>query len=488
MKEWNFEHGLLLHRRKVYIPKDMNLRLELLKLHHDTLLAGHPGRWKTLELISRNYWWPGMSIDVKKYVMGCDTCQRNKNSKHVPYGLLQPLEVPSSPWERITIDLITQLPDSTDEHGNICTAIIVVVDRLTKQAHFYAHNDHCTAIDIADTFLNQVFRHHGLPRQIISDRGPQFASEVFEEFCRKLGIKPSKSTAYHPETDGQTERVNQILEQYLRIFCSYRQDDWARLLPVAEFAYNNTPSESTKLSPFFIEYGRNPQMAPDVHGQLQHPSLEELFLYREDAQNEAKASLSLAAERMKWYFDEHKQDVKFKVGDKVLIKGADLRVQTKSAKLAAKNYGPYEITKQLGPVTFKLKLPYQLRVHPIFHASKFIPFNSDTIGTRQPKGRIPEMVDGNIEFEVDQVLDARIHRGRVQYLIKWKNEDDSENSWEPLRHVKHCWKMIRKFHHDHPDAPEPKSIEDSRPLDSEFNRNIWRLGHYEANWSHGARL
>jgi hypothetical protein len=316
----------------------------------------------------------------------------------------------------------------------------------------------------------------------------QTEDEVFEEFCWKLGIEPSKSTAYHPETDGQTERVNQILEQYLRIFCSYRQDDWARLLPVAEFAYNNTPSESTKLSPFFIEYGRNPQRAPDVHGQLQHPSLEELFLYREDAQNEAKASLSLAAEQMKWYFDEHKQDVKFKAGDKVLIKGADLRVQTKSAKLAAKNYGPYEITKQLGPVTFKLKLPYQLRVHPVFHASKFIPFNEDTIGSHQPKGRIPEMVDGNVEFEVEQILDARVHRGRVQYLIKWKNEDDSENSWEPLQHVKHCWTMIRKFHYDHPDAPEPKAIDDSRPVDSEFNCNIWRLGHYETNWSHGARL
>jgi hypothetical protein len=129
LEDWNFENGLLLHCGKVYVPKDQDLRLELLKLHHDTLLAGHPGWWKTLELLACNYWWPGMTIDVKKYVQGCNTCQRNKSSNIAPYGLLQPNKVPAGPWEIITVDLITELPESTDSDGNVWTAIVTALSR-----------------------------------------------------------------------------------------------------------------------------------------------------------------------------------------------------------------------------------------------------------------------------------------------------------------------------------------------------------------------
>ena len=154
------------------------------------------------------------------------------------------------------------------------------------------------------------------------------------------------STAYHPQTDGQTERVNQSLEQYLQIFCNHRQDDWVKLLSSAEFAYNNAAHESTGLSPFFIEYGYHPRMAPDMQEGLNHPTLEDLLSDRTEAREQAHASLKLAAERMKWYFDIHKSSVPFKIGDKVMLKGHDLRIQNASTKLAARNYGPYEIIEQ----------------------------------------------------------------------------------------------------------------------------------------------
>ena len=269
LQEWNFENGLLLHRGKVYVPKDRDLRLDLLKLHHDTRLAGHQGRWKTLELISRNYWWPGMSIDVKKYVQGCDTCQRNKPTRQPKFGLLQPNEVPAGPWEIWTIDIIIHLPESPDLQGETRTAIVVVVDRYSKRAHFFPEDDQVSASSIVNIMYERLFPLHGIPRQIISDRGSQFASQVFKEFCQRLGIRSSMSTAYHPETDGQTERVNQSLETYLRMFTEYRPDDWAQLLSTAEFAYNNAAHESTGLSPFFIEYGWHPRMAPDVQGVLE---------------------------------------------------------------------------------------------------------------------------------------------------------------------------------------------------------------------------
>jgi hypothetical protein len=479
LAEWNFENGLLLHRGKVYVPKLHELRMELIKLHHDTLLAGHPGRWKTLELISRNYWWPGMSIDVKKYVLGCDTCQRNKSHNKAPYGLLQPNEVPSEPWEIITMDLIVQLPEAIDFDGTPRTAILVVVDRLTKRARFFPCDDTVTATDIAGTLHQKVFPFHGIPRQIISDRGPQFASKVFKEFCKLLHICSSMSTAYHPQTDGQTERVNQSLEQYLRIFCNQRQEDWVRLLPTAEFSYNKAPHESTKMSPFFVEYGRNPRMAPDVLGELSHPSLEDLFENRIEAQEQAKAALVLAAERMKWYHNLLHTDPNlhnkplFSVGQKVLVKGTDLRVKVKSPKLAAKNYGPYEIIEQFGPVTFKLKLPKAMKVHPVYHASKFIPYHEDTIAGRKPTEPPPIEVEGYDEFEVEEILDSTIKRNKIQYLVKWKGYDPSYNTWEPLRNLQHCIELVEDFHRKYPEAPEPVSWTNATPINHLYERHVW---------------
>jgi hypothetical protein len=232
------------------------------------------------------------------------------------------------------------------------------------------------------------------------------------------------STTYHPQTDRQTEQVNQLLEQYLRIFCNQQQEDWVRLLPTAEFSYNNAPHESTKMSPFFVEYGQNPRMAPDVLGELSHPSLEDLFENRIEAQEQTKAALVLAAEQMKWYHNLLHTDPNlhnkplFSVGQKVLVKGTDLRVKVKSPKLAAKNYGPYKIIEQFGPVTFKLKLPKAMKVHPVYHASKFIPYHEDTIAGCKPTEPPPIEVKGYDEFEVEEILDSATKHNKIQYLVK----------------------------------------------------------------------
>jgi hypothetical protein len=241
-------------------------------------------------------------------------------------------------------------------------------------------------------------------------------------------------------------------------------------MSTAEFAYNNAPHESTKLSPFFVEYGWNPRMAPDVTGELDHPSLEDLFHNRAEAQEQAKAAIVVAAERAKWYFDLHKSKVPFRIGDKVLLKGRDLRVKVSSAKLAAQNYGPYEIIEQPGPVTFKLKLPRGMRVHPVFHASKFVPYHEDEIGDRQPPKPAPIEVEGHNEWEVEKILNSKVERGRIKYFVKWKGFDESDNSWEPVANVKNAKELIAEYHQQHPDAPEPRSLDDARPIDSLFNR------------------
>ena len=179
------------------------------------------------------------------------------------------------------------------------------------------------------------------------------------------------------------------------------------------FYVTNVAHESTGLSPFFIEYGYHPRMAPDMQEVLDHPTLEDLLSDRTEAREQAHASLKLAAERMKWYFDIHKSSVPFKVGDKVMLKGHDLRIRNASTKLAARNYGPYEIIEQPSPVNFKLKLPKSLKIHPVFHTSKFILYHDDPIGNRTPPKPGPIQVDGQDEFEVEKILDSRIHQGKT---------------------------------------------------------------------------
>jgi hypothetical protein len=372
------------------------------------------------------------------------------------------------PWEIITIDLITQLPESNNEEGHKCTAIIVVVDRLTKRAHFFAHNDNCTSADVAEILFNRVFTLHGLPKQIVSDRGTHFSSRVFKEFCQKLGIKSSMSTAYHPQTDGQTERVNQTLEQYLRIFSHHRQDNWATLLPTAEFAYNNAPNESTKLSPFFVEYGYNPRMAPGAYNVTNAPSLSDLFLERAEAQEQAKAGIALAADHATWYYDQERQPTPFKVGDLVLIRADE--VKARMNKLSAKHLGPYEIIDVPGPVNFKLKLPPHSKVHPVFHASKLLPYYKDTIGDRNLPQPGPLESEGYDVYEVESILDSRVHRKKVQYLVHWKGYDTSYDTWEPVHNVRNAWELVKQFHQEHPEAVQPVSKFNADPVEDLYKR------------------
>ena len=219
--EWKIEGELVLKEEKVYIPKDEKLRAEVIRLHHDVLAAGHGGRWKTVELVMRNYWWPGVTRDVGRYVEGCDLCQRMKNRTEEVAGNLKLGEVPEKPWTYISVDFITKLPMVVGKD-----AILVVCDRLSKMTHFVATTEGTSAEGLARLFRDNVWRLYGLPESVVSDRGPQFVAELTKELNGMLGIKTKLSTAFHPQTDGQTEYMNQELEQYLWFFVDHRQKNW----------------------------------------------------------------------------------------------------------------------------------------------------------------------------------------------------------------------------------------------------------------------
>ncbi|PSS36937.1 hypothetical protein PHLCEN_2v1213 [Hermanssonia centrifuga] len=246
------------------------------------------------------------------------------------------------------------------------------------------------------------------------------------------------STTYHPQTDGQTERVNQTLEQYLRCYIDYQKDDWSRLLGPAEFAYNNAAHEGTKETPFFLEYGRHPRAGPTLTKEVHRTDLNDITWNRQQAQEQAKAALKLAAERMKWYYDQGVQKVPFKVGDKVLLDLCDY--QTTGRKLNARYLGPYEIVEKLSPVTFKVKWPARMtRIHPVFHASKLIPYADAKISGQKGPTAEPITVDGH--------------------------EEPDKDSWKPASLLKNSKEAIQEYHKAHPQAI---CTLDSRQADQTF--------------------
>jgi len=209
-EKWHQKDGLMLKEEKVYVPKDEKLKAEVIRLYYDTSIGGHRGQWKIVELVMRNFWWPGVTREVKQYVEGCDACQHNKNQTQPLAGKLMPNLIPEKAWTYISAGFITKLPLAQGYD-----TILVVVDRFTKMAYFVPTTERTSAEGLAQLFRDNIWKLHGLPDSIISDRGPQFTAGIMKELNHMLGIKTKLSTAFHPQTDGQTERMNQKLEQYL---------------------------------------------------------------------------------------------------------------------------------------------------------------------------------------------------------------------------------------------------------------------------------
>jgi transposase InsO family protein len=243
---------------RLYVPSG-KLRLTVLKEEHDNPLAGHRREKSTICLFSKRFYWPGMKEDITHYVKICVTCQSNRASYQKQAGLLRPLPIPNGPWECVSMDFITSLPMSRG-----CDAIFVVVDHFSKLAHMEPTQGTAMALETARVFLNIWWKHHGLPRVIVSDRDPKFTSAFWRHLFCKMKTKLTFSTAFHPQTDGQTERVNGVLNQYLRNYVSADQSDWADYLCLGEFSYNKAKYAATGESPFQVAYGVEPLMPTDL--------------------------------------------------------------------------------------------------------------------------------------------------------------------------------------------------------------------------------
>ena len=420
-KLW-YKGRLLLSKASARIPK-------VLKEFHDSVVGGHSGFFRTYKRISSILFWEGMKRDIQKYVQECEVCQRSKYETLSPAGLLQPLPIPTSTWTDLSMDFLGGLPRARG-----LDTILVVIDRLTKYGHFFALSHPYTAKEVAEIFVKEIVKLHGFPQTIVSDRDRLFMSSFWTELFKAAGTKLRYSTAYHPQTDGQSEVVNRCLGTYLRCFAGLKPKSWPQWLSWAEYWYNTNYHESTKTTPFKALYGKDP---PTLLRGDSAPSkvenINQLMQDRNQLLDELKEQLAKARNRMKIQADKHRRELELEVGEQVYLKVQPYKLKSlakrHNQKLSPRFYGPYEVLEKVGAAAYRLKLPQGTRVHPVFHVSLLKRCVSPQAVSQPLPLAITE--DWELQVQPEAIIAVRINEaGQEEVLMKWANLSEFENSWE----------------------------------------------------------
>ena len=429
---------------RICVPNFPKFRQRLLYLYHDHPTAGHLGFSKTYNQLSRRFYWKGMREYVKLYVETCSRCKASKSLSLKPAGLLQPLSIPSRRWSTISMDFVVGLPVTKEGFDSILS----VIDSLSKMAHFIPTTSSLTAADLVLLFADRVVRYHGLPSTIVSDRDPKFVSEFWHQFCRRFAIRRALSTAWHPQTDGQTERLNRTIEQMLRTYIQSREEEWPHLLPALELAYNCTPHSATGLSPFEVMIGENPVRGQDLDvietfPPTATPPMTKAFRLLVDR---AAVHLEHAKNLQKAYADGSRRPLEFTIGDMVWVSTRHM-VLSGNRKFQQRYVGPYRILERIGKVAYKLDLPPSMNIHPVFHVSLLTPHKPRPSDMAAPQDWDPddEAEDGSPVYEVENILDQQGEGPSARYLVKWKGFSDADATWEPLSHLTNCARILRAF-------------------------------------------
>ncbi|SYW79544.1 uncharacterized protein UHO2_04187 [Ustilago hordei] len=423
-----------------------HLRFMVMTQCHDGITAGHVGRDATIKAAQRHYWWPNMTAWIADYVASCPVCARYKAPRHRPYGLLQPLATPDRPWGSISLDFIEGLPPSKKYDSKTYDSILVIVDRLTKFAILAPTHKTVTAKQTAVLLYGHMVRLFGYPDHMVSDRGRQFISGAWKAFAEQMGVKHSLSTAYHPQTDGQTERVNQVIEQYLRMYCNYEQNDWANLLDTAAFVYNNTVHNSIGVSPFFACYGWNPKAHPDIPQRLgvNDPGRFEYLMDGKERCKYLQEQIREAQRRSVDQYNRKHKDIEFKVGDMVYINRRNWKTRRPTPKLDTGFAGPYPVQERVGRRAYQITLPANLRVHDVFHVSMLEPARTSSLPQRAEQPTMPPLPDEDLDFEVEALIDKRSHNGTTEYKVLWRGYSEEAASWEPVENL-NCPDLIQEY-------------------------------------------
>nr|ADB85398.1 putative retrotransposon protein [Phyllostachys edulis] len=430
--------GVLRYKGRIYVGKDPELRLNIIHSLHMSAVGGHSGRVATYQRVKHLFYWPGMKKEIHTMVRECAVCQRSK-AEHCHYpGLLEPLPIPDMAWTHISMDFIEGLPSSKGKE-----VIFVVVDRFTKYAHSVPLSHPYSVQLVAQAFIDNIFKLHGFPIAIVSDRDRIFTSKLWQELFKSMKVQLRFSTAYHPQTDGQTERVNQCVESYLRCMAMQEPKKWVSWLPLAEWWYNTTFHTALKLSPFQALYGFPPPLINEV--AIPGPEDNEARDFLEEKQvmlRRLKENLAQAQTRMKKYADLNRSERQLTVGDMVYLKMQPYRTTAfglkQALKLTSIFYGPFRVMQRVGKVAYRLQLPEGVGIHPVFHISQL----KQHCGANSiPSPELPMVgKDGKIKTEPSLVKETRAmprnHTLVTQWLVQWANLPPEDASWEDASFIK----------------------------------------------------
>ncbi|KAI2659651.1 Transposon Tf2-11 polyprotein [Labeo rohita] len=359
------------------------------------------------------------TIDTITYIKNCTVCNTSKTPRQLPAGLLQPLPVPKRPWSHIAVDFVTDLPSS---HGN--TTILSVIDRFSKGCRFIPLPKLPTAMETAEALCNSVFRFYSLPEDIVSDRGPQFTSRLWSSFFRLLGVNISLTSGYHPEANGQVERLNQELTRFLRSYCQDHQENWSRFLLWAEYAQNSICKPSTNLTPFQCILGYQPPLFPWSGEPSDLPAVNSWFQQSEETWNRAHVHLQRAVQRTQAQADRRRRpNPSYEPGQWVWLSTRDLRLRLPCRKLSP------------SPLV--------------------APGGEEILDETAPQGPPPLIIDGEEAYRVNAILDSRRRSGHLQYLVDWEGYGPEERSWVPAEDILDP-SLTTDFHSSHPDRPAPR--------------------------------
>ena len=332
------------------------------------------------------------------------------------------------------MDLITDLPKSQGFNS-----VLTIVDQgCSKAAKFIPCTKTIDGPGVANEYLKHLVPWFGLPKRIISDRDPRFTSAFAKEMCKALGIQQNLSTAFHPRTDGQTERMNAWLEQYLRPWTAGQPTSWSKILPIAEFAHNSWRHDATRRSPHELLIGIKPQVILK-HLTSSTPAAETRLKLLEESRQSAQKLLTHIQNRR-----DDQKITEMKKGDQVWLEGRNLSISG-NKKLSPKRYGPFPITEKIGSVAYRLQLPPSMKIHNVFHIDLLLPYKeTEAYGT--PFTRPPPIINSEEEYEIEAILDARRHgRGRqLQYLVHWKGYPHSDDSWVNHKDL-HAPEILKEF-------------------------------------------
>jgi len=414
----------------VAVPDVDGLRDECIRLCHDTPYGGHFGRGKTYHLLRRSFWWPGMRKQVERYCQRCQTCQKVKQSNRPPQGELSPKPAPEERWESISMDFIVKLPKTARGYDSV----LVVVDRFSKYVLLEPCSETMKSDDLVNALTRRVVQAKGYPRSILSDRDTRVTGKAFQEWARNNGISLDTTTAYHSRANGQTERFNLVLENYLRSFVDSALTNWDELIPVAQLAINNSYHESVGNTPFYLEHGRHPWIPGLTFTKMNVEKTERAALratcpkHWRDALLRAKSSLRLATDRAKRYFDKNRVPKEFEVGDRVWLSTKNLTFKgANCVKLLPRFIGPFTVEERVGNVCYRLTLPDCIEVYPVFHVELLREHRGDQC-TPPP---MIECSDGTVGFEIERILASRGSGRRNQLLVHWAGLGKEHDAWVP---------------------------------------------------------